>query len=504
MLKLRRGTVVEVGTGGLAVEVDGERRRAWADEAMVGRDARRRRGGRQHRGARPRARLRRLRRRPRQPDPGARRRRGRVRRPRDEAQLQLAAARRRPGRAARRCRSRCRRGCSRSSSCRCTATWPRPRGPPRRRPEGRRGSASSRLPAAACRDRSRATSAALRERGLLAGRDHRRRPPTGASTRRSASSARSTPPPARGTGTRSSSGRARGSSARRPATATVGWRRSRPPTPRWRSACRRSLSPRMSAGDPRAAPPRPQPPHPLGPRPAAGRGRGSGARRPRRSLAARGRGAHRDPRGGARGPSSSARGRRSTCRDTRSRGFRSGPWAGPSTRIGCSSPPRLRAAPRSPPALTARSSSSARGRGRVTSCVLIRLVRPASGCGCTGRCPEPQPKPEVVPAVDATPKPEVDSRFEGLLLDFLAYLEFERGLSRNTLTAYRTDLLQYGAFLAARGTGADRGRGRPTSPTSSPGSPPAATSKPPCSRRDAQPQDRLPALVLPPPAPRPS
>ena len=59
----------------------------------------------------------------------------------------------------------------------------------------------------------------------------------------------------------------------------------------------------------------------------------------------------------------------------------------------------------------------------------------------------------MVPAVDATPKPEVDSRFEGLLLDFLAYLEFERGLSRNTLTAYRTDLLQYGAFLAARGTG---------------------------------------------------
>src|SRR3712207_158874 len=37
--------------------------------------------------------------------------------------------------------------------------------------------------------------------------------------------------------------------------------------------------------------------------------------------------------------------------------------------------------------------------------------------------------------------------FEHLLLDFLAYLEFERGLSRNTLEAYRTDLLQYGAWL---------------------------------------------------------
>src|SRR3954447_22197935 len=33
------------------------------------------------------------------------------------------------------------------------------------------------------------------------------------------------------------------------------------------------------------------------------------------------------------------------------------------------------------------------------------------------------------------------------LLDFLAYLEFERGLSRNTLEAYRSDLLQYGAWL---------------------------------------------------------
>jgi integrase/recombinase XerD len=37
---------------------------------------------------------------------------------------------------------------------------------------------------------------------------------------------------------------------------------------------------------------------------------------------------------------------------------------------------------------------------------------------------------------------------ERLVLDFLAYLELERGLSRNTLQAYRSDLLQYGAFLA--------------------------------------------------------
>jgi integrase/recombinase XerD len=40
---------------------------------------------------------------------------------------------------------------------------------------------------------------------------------------------------------------------------------------------------------------------------------------------------------------------------------------------------------------------------------------------------------------------------EHLILDFLAYLELERGLSRNTLEAYRNDLLQFGAFLDRRG-----------------------------------------------------
>jgi integrase/recombinase XerD len=50
--------------------------------------------------------------------------------------------------------------------------------------------------------------------------------------------------------------------------------------------------------------------------------------------------------------------------------------------------------------------------------------------------------------------PRPDARFESLVLDFLAYLEFERGLARNTLAAYRTDLLQYGTFLAERGVGA--------------------------------------------------
>jgi len=41
--------------------------------------------------------------------------------------------------------------------------------------------------------------------------------------------------------------------------------------------------------------------------------------------------------------------------------------------------------------------------------------------------------------------------FEGMVLDFLAYLEFERGLSRNTLDAYRSDLLQLGGYLGRIG-----------------------------------------------------
>ena len=40
---------------------------------------------------------------------------------------------------------------------------------------------------------------------------------------------------------------------------------------------------------------------------------------------------------------------------------------------------------------------------------------------------------------------------EQLVLDFIGHLEFERGLSRNTLAAYRADLLQFGEFLDGRG-----------------------------------------------------
>jgi integrase/recombinase XerD len=56
-------------------------------------------------------------------------------------------------------------------------------------------------------------------------------------------------------------------------------------------------------------------------------------------------------------------------------------------------------------------------------------------------------KPPLPPSPPAGPG--AGARFEGLVLDFLSYLELERGLSRNTLNAYRTDLLQYGEFLAA-------------------------------------------------------
>jgi len=37
--------------------------------------------------------------------------------------------------------------------------------------------------------------------------------------------------------------------------------------------------------------------------------------------------------------------------------------------------------------------------------------------------------------------------FQHHVLDFLAYMELERGLSRNTLGAYRTDLMQFGLYL---------------------------------------------------------
>ncbi|WP_434991823.1 site-specific tyrosine recombinase XerD [Arthrobacter sp. Ld5] len=44
-----------------------------------------------------------------------------------------------------------------------------------------------------------------------------------------------------------------------------------------------------------------------------------------------------------------------------------------------------------------------------------------------------------------------DGPLAGLVRDYLQYMSVERGLSANTLAAYRRDLRRYGAFLASRG-----------------------------------------------------
>jgi integrase/recombinase XerD len=51
----------------------------------------------------------------------------------------------------------------------------------------------------------------------------------------------------------------------------------------------------------------------------------------------------------------------------------------------------------------------------------------------------------------AQQQPLVAPRFEDLLLEFLQYLEFEARSAENTLIAYRTDLMQFGAHLASIG-----------------------------------------------------
>ena len=63
-----------------------------------------------------------------------------------------------------------------------------------------------------------------------------------------------------------------------------------------------------------------------------------------------------------------------------------------------------------------------------------------------------------VAAADVDDGALAGSAFEHLVLDFLAYLELERGLSRNTLQSYRTDLLQFGAFLRGRDLTAETAR----------------------------------------------
>jgi len=52
--------------------------------------------------------------------------------------------------------------------------------------------------------------------------------------------------------------------------------------------------------------------------------------------------------------------------------------------------------------------------------------------------------------VAITEAPTAQRHLTELTLDFLGYLEIERGLSRNTLEAYRSDLQQFGQFLHRR------------------------------------------------------
>ena len=94
--------------------------------------------------------------------------------------------------------------------------------------------------------------------------------------------------------------------------------------------------------------------------------------------------------------------------------------------------------------------------------------------GCTGRGVPGRAKNAGDMAIAVPPETgAATARFEALVLDFLAYLEFERGLARNTLDAYRTDLLQFGAFLRIRERDATEASRAPTSRTSSPTSRPA-------------------------------
>ena len=108
-------------------------------------------------------------------------------------------------------------------------------------------------------------------------------------------------------------------------------------------------------------------------------------------------------------------------------------------------------------------------------------------------------------AVKPTEERKVEARFEALVLDFLAYLEFERGLARNTLDAYRTDLLQFGVFLAGRGRGAtevERADVADFLADLATGSRRRTAGTLAVLTRDDQPQDGLPALVLPASSPR--
>ncbi len=67
--------------------------------------------------------------------------------------------------------------------------------------------------------------------------------------------------------------------------------------------------------------------------------------------------------------------------------------------------------------------------------------------------PQAAPPSAASPPSGTNPASRPSAELARLTLDFLAYLELERGLSRHTLAAYRSDLLQLGGFLDRRGIG---------------------------------------------------
>jgi hypothetical protein len=96
--------------------------------------------------------------------------------------------------------------------------------------------------------------------------------------------------------------------------------------------------------------------------------------------------------------------------------------------------------------------------------------------------------------------PAADGGMSGRMLDFLAYLEFERGLSRNTLEAYRSTCCSWGL---PRPRGVDVATS--STPTSAPSWPSLADRRarsPAGGGRDAAAQGGVPALLLSPPASR--
>src|SRR4051794_35913965 len=120
-------------------------------------------------------------------------------------------------------------------------------------------------------------------------------------------------------------------------------------------------------------------------------------------------------------------------------------------------PTARRAFPRGPwAAHSRRTPSSSRRPWRRALCSRGRRPRVSSwAASCATRYGPRRREPRVMaiavkPGVRSAPASAgADARFEGLVLDFLSYLELERGLSRNTLNAYRTDLFQYGEYLGA-------------------------------------------------------